>query len=232
MAQMIGRLLLGASLVLGLAAPAAAQDAAAPVPAPPAAPAAVRRAPAPPATFRAYGQFDWMAMSASQSFDAVLGSSTLAGFGVGGEYLDIWKGLFFRGAYGRRGGTGTRVFVFEGEVVDLGIPQEVRIRDLTFGGGWRHGVHPRVVAYGGAGFVRVSHTEISSIFVTEESNSFWGQTFFGGAELALGQWFFTGAEVEWRTVAGALGEFQSASMAFGETNLGGTALRVLVGIRR
>jgi hypothetical protein len=55
---------------------------------------------------------------------------------------------------------------------------------------------------------------------------------FGGVELPLSKWLFAGAEVEWRTVADALGEFPSASLAFGETNLGGTAVRVLVGIRK
>ena len=83
-----------------------------------------------------------------------------------------------------------------------------------------------------ARFVRVSFTEKSSIFVTEESQSFWGQSVFGGVEMPLGKWLFAGAEVEWRTVADALGVFPSASLAFGETNLGGTALRVLVGIRK
>jgi hypothetical protein len=154
------------------------------------------------------------------------------GFGVGGEYLGIYKGLFFRGAYGMRGDTGTRVLVLEDEVIDLGVPQEIKMTDFTLGGGYRFGLNSRTVAYVGGGFVRVNFTEKSSIFETEESMSFWGQAVFGGLEFGLGKWLFAGAEVEWRTVADALGEFPSASLAFGETNLGGTAVRVLVGIRK
>ena len=237
MQQLIARLAFSSCLAAGVATPALAQDA--PVPAgskDPAsvapAPVAARRAPLPPATFRAYGQIDWMFMSASQSFDAILGSSTVMGWGAGAEYLDLWKGLFFRGAYGLRGGTGSRVLVLDGEVIDLGVQQEIKMKELSLGGGWRFGLSGRVVWYAGGAFVRVSFTEKSSIFVTEESRSFWGQSAFGGIEMPLGKWLFAGAEVEWRTVADALGEFPSASLAFGETNLGGTALRVLVGIRK
>jgi len=217
-------------LACGVAVPAYAQGggASAPKPKPP---AAAKPAPAKP-IFRAYGQIDWMFMSASQSFDAILGSSTLMGWGAGGEYLDLDKGLCFRGAYGLHGDTGSRVLVVNGEVIDLGVPQEVKIKDLTLGGGWRFGLNKSVIAYAGGGFVRLSFTEKSSVFVTEESMSFWGQAVFGGVEMPLGKWLFAGAEVEWRTVADALGEFPSASLAFGETNLGGTALRVMFGIRR
>ena len=219
MRQLTARLALCSCVTLGVATPALAQAVKAPA------------APLPPSVFRAYGQIDWMSMSASQSFDAILGSSTLMGWGVGGE-LNIWKGLFFRAAYGARGDTGTRVLVVNGEVIDLGVPQEIKITDFTLGGGWRHSLHRRLIAYGGGAFVRVSFTEQSSIFVTEENMSFWGQSVFGGVEIPLSKWLFAGAEVEWRTVADALGEFPSASLAFGETNLGGTAVRVLVGIRK
>jgi opacity protein-like surface antigen len=241
MQQLIARLAFCSGLTLSVATPALAQEAPAPAgskdpasmaPAPASmAPAAVRRAPLPPSIFRAYGQIDWMFMSASQSFDAILDSSTLMGWGAGGE-LNVWKGLFFRGAYGIHGDTGTRVLVVGDEVIDLGVPQEIKMKDLTLGGGWRFGLHPRVIAYGGGGFVHVSFSEKSSIFVTEESKSFWGQAVFGGVEIPLSKWLFAGAEVEWRTVADALGVFPSASLAFGETNLGGTALRVLIGIRK
>ncbi len=231
MQQLITRLALGSCLTLGLAAPVQAQDAPPVEPAPPLT-AAVVRAPLPPAKFRAFGQIDWMSMSASESFNAILGSSTLMGWGAGAEYLDIYKGLFVRGAYGMRGDTGSRVLVVDGEVIDLGIDQEVSLKELTVGGGWRFGLHPKVVGYAGAAFVRVSFTEKSSVIETEESKSFWGQSVFGGIELPLSKWLFAGAEVEWRTVADVLGEFPSASLAFGETNLGGTAVRVLIGIRK
>jgi hypothetical protein len=35
-------------------------------------------------------------MTASDSFKATLGTSTLSGYGGGGEILNLWKGLFAR----------------------------------------------------------------------------------------------------------------------------------------
>jgi hypothetical protein len=215
-------------LALGVGAPAYAQGG---TPAQKPKPPAASKPAARKSIFRAYGQFDRMAMSASQSFDAILGSSSLTGFGAGVEALDLWKGVFARVTFGFRSDTGTRVIVGDGQVIDVGIPLELSLNDFTIGGGWRQAVHPRVIAYGGAGFVRVSYSEKSD-FSTEESAGFGGNSVFGGVEFPLNRWLIAGAEVEWRSVPDALGEFPSVSRAFDETNLGGTALRVLVGIRR
>jgi hypothetical protein len=231
MNRTILRLPLTLCLALGLTAPAYAQAAGAPAPQPkPKPPAAPRPAP-PKSTFRVYGQFDWMAMSASQSFDAILGTSSVAGFGVGGEVLDLWKGLFARVTFGVRGDTGQRVIVADGQVIELGIPLEIGLDEFTLGGGWRQTVHPRVIAYGGAGFLRAGYSEESD-FSTVEKKAFRGSTFFGGVELPLNRWLIVGGEVDWRSLPDALGEFPSVSQVFGETNLGGMALRALVGIRR
>jgi hypothetical protein len=44
-------------------------------------------------------------------------------------------------------------------------------------------------------------------------------------------WVIAGAEVQYRTVPDALGE-GGVSQVFGDTDLGGVTVRVLVGIRR
>ncbi len=220
-------------LTIGLASPALAQDQAQPTRPPaaakPPAPKAASKAP----VFRAYGQFDFTAMSASKSFDAVLGSSTLTGFGGGGELLKLWKGAFARVSFSGASGSGSRVIVVGSEVVPLNVPVDVGITAFTLGGGWRFRVNPRVVAYGGAGFVLLGYTEDSEFAESEDSDeSFTGAAIFGGVEIPLGKWFIVGGEVEWRTVPDALGEFASVSKAYGETNLGGTTVRVIFGIRR
>jgi len=219
-------------VALGTAAPAWAQGTT-PKPQPARPPA--QRPLAKPAKqlFRAYGLIDWTAMSASQSFEAVLGSSSLMGFGAGVEALDLWQRVFARVTFSFRGDSGTRVIVAEGQVVDLGVPVEVNLNDISVGAGWRQPVHRRVTAYGGAAWVRQGYSEKSSFSTNQDSSvGFSGTSIFGGAEVPLSKWLIAGAEVEWRSVPDALGDFTSASKAFGETNLGGTALRVIVGIRK
>jgi opacity protein-like surface antigen len=232
MSRRISFAVLAAGLAVGLASPALAQDQA-PPPRPPATakPPAARAAKQP--VFRAYGQFDFTAMTASKSFDAVLGSSTLTGFGAGGELIKLWKGAFARLSFSSASASGSRVIVVGSEVVPLNVPVDVGITALTLGGGWRFQVNRRIVAYGGAGFVLLGYTEDSEFAGNEDSDeSFNGSAVFGGVEIPLGSWFIVGGEVEWRTVPDALGEFASVSKAFGETNLGGTTVRVLFGIRK
>ena len=235
MHRVITHAALGFCLVTGLTVPAFAQDAPPPGPPPSTPPPSVAvRAPRKPAVFRAYGSFDRMTMTASQSFDAMFGSSSLTGFGAGVEALDLWKGVFGRVTFGFHGsGEGSRVVVSsDGQVIDMGIPFEVSLNDFSFGGGWRQTVSPRLVAYGGAGFTRASYSEKSD-GVKGDGESFVGQNIFGGVEFALSGWLIVGGEVEWRTLPDALGQFpDTVSQAFNETNLGGTALRVLFGIRK
>lgn len=234
MHRVITHAALGFCLATAFATPAFAQDAPAVPTAATPAPSVVVRAPAKPAIFRAYGSFDRMAMTASQSFDAMFGSSSLTGFGAGAEVLDLWKGVFARITFGfHSSGEGSRVIVSEdGEVIDMGIPFEVSVNDFSFGGGWRQAINARLVAYGGAGFTRASYSQTSD-GVEDDSSSFVGQNIFGGVEFGLGKLLIVGGEVEWRTLPDALGQLPlTVSQAFNETNLGGTTLRVLVGIRK
>ena len=218
-------------VALATAAPAWAQTTA---PKPPAKPAPQRPLAKPAKQIlRAYGLIDWTSMSASQSFEAVLGSSSLLGFGAGVEALDLWERVFARVTFSFRGDSGTRVIVADGQVVDIGVPVEVKLRDVTVGAGWRQHVHRRVTAYGGAAWVHQGYSEESSFSANPDSSvSFSGTSIFGGVEVPLSKWIIVGGEVEWRSVPDALGDAVSASRAFGETNLGGTALRVIVGIRK
>src|SRR6187402_1036190 len=62
-------------------------------PQPPARPAAPRQA-SQPIGFRAFFAADADFMSASKSFDAVLGTSTLQALGGGFEATRLWKNLF------------------------------------------------------------------------------------------------------------------------------------------
>src|SRR5262245_55662341 len=44
-----------------------------------------------PVGFRAYVNFDYLSIAAKDSFEAVLGTSTISAVGGGGEVLNLWK---------------------------------------------------------------------------------------------------------------------------------------------
>lgn len=190
-----------------------------------------------PQTFdwRAYLLFDSTTMAASRTFDAIFGTHRLQATGFGGEILHIWKGLFGRVAFSSLERQGERVVVDGDEAVAVGIPLRLTLRPLELGGGWR--LPPvaagRVVPYAGGSMLRLAYIE-SSDFADDAENSdetFVGMNVFGGIEARVAPWIVAGAEVQYRHVANALGT-SGASQAFGESNLGGATVRVLVGIRR
>src|SRR5438046_8477358 len=117
-------LALAASLVLAGSASAQTPDAYTPPPA------------GPSIGFRAYGLADANMMAALESFDAVFGTRQMTGFGGGAE-LDVWKHLFVRFTAAQVKRTGSRVFVDDGDVVDLGIPMTVTLTPIEGGVGWR-----------------------------------------------------------------------------------------------
>ena len=225
-------------VVLGLAAPALAQErAAADAPPTPSAPAEQPknlRTFRSPFGFRGYLNFDEIWMSASRSFDAVLGTTSLTAGGVGADVLNLWRQAFVRVGVSRMGGLGGRAFVANGEVVPLGVPIRVRLRTVELGAGWRfvHRRLPKYTFYGGAGVLRVRYAEESDFARDEDvSEGFWGRAMFGGVEYPLRSWLVAGGEVQYRRVPGALGD-GGVSAVFGETDLGGFAVRGLIAIKK
>ena len=184
---------------------------------------------------RGYFMTDLASMTASDSFDAVLGSSRLVMRGGGGEVLHIWRGLFARAAFAAAREEGTRAIVVDNEVIPLDIPMTVEVSPLEIGGGWRFRplAGGRLVPYVGAAVLRVGYRERSEFAVADDDvdATFTGRAFFGGLEAVIGGWVIVGAEVQHRSVPDALGE-GGVSAAFRETDLGGSAIRFLVGIRR
>jgi opacity protein-like surface antigen len=208
---------------------------AAPVPAPAA-------APAPPETarsssrerigVRAYAAVDLNRLAAQKSFDAVLGTSQVTGFGGGADVLNVWKTLFVRVSASRISKGGNRAFVFNGQAVSLGIPITVQLTPIEVAGGWRFVSSSRLTPYigGGALFVKYAETSAFAGSGDDVSQSNRGYSAFGGADVTVASWLVLGAEGEYRSVPHAIGT-GPVSQDFGETNLGGFTVRVLIGFK-
>ena len=120
-----------------------------------------------------------------------------------------------------------------GAVTPLGIPLEVTMRPLEIGGGWRFGAFGRkkhVVPFIGATGVWLHYKEISSFSEAGDDTdaTFGGLSMFGGLDIAI-SFVRLGVEGLYRHVPNALGD-SGASQTFGETGLGGTAVRFTFGI--
>jgi hypothetical protein len=184
--------------------------------------------------WRAYFTYDTNAMAAKETFDVIFEKTTFNATGFGGEVLNVWRGLFVRAAVSSIKETGSRAVVFDGEPVRLGIPLTLELRPIEIGAGWRLAPvgRGRVVPYGGLAFVRVGYTETSDFAGSGENTAtaFSGLGFFGGVEVRVAPWIIAGVEAQVRSID-ALGT-GGVSKEFGETNLGGRTLRVLIGVRR
>lgn len=182
---------------------------------------------------RVFGWGDWQQMTAKESFDAVTGSSSLSGVGGGAEVQRVWRGVFLRAAASQMKVAGERVFVFDDTVFPLGIPMDITMTPIELGAGWRFTpVAGRLVPYVGAGALWVKYEETSEGDVASErvNETYPGAVVFGGIDVSVWQFVSAGAEVAWRTAT--VKDPGGALAAFGEKNLGGVSVRVMVSIGR
>jgi opacity protein-like surface antigen len=91
--------------------------------------------------------------------------------------------------------------------------------------------HPKVALYAGGGLLLVGYSQKSafepSADVNERATGYSAQ---GGLEYALSKWFTAAVEGQYRGVPGLAG-IAGVSGGFDETDLGGFAIRGMVGIR-
>jgi hypothetical protein len=181
---------------------------------------------------RAYAAVDLDRLTAQRSFDAVLGTSQLTGFGGGADLLNVWKTLFVRVSASRISKGGNRAFVFNGQAISLGIPITVQMTPVEVAAGWRFISSSRVTPYlgGGALFVKYAETSAFAGSGDDVSQSNRGYSAFGGADVTIARFLVVGAEGQYRSVPHAIGT-GPVSQDFGETNLGGFTVRVLIGFK-
>src|SRR5688572_23461970 len=197
--------------------------------------AQVRRPPAPPASpnqgvnLRGSGDIGATAFAASDSFTAVLGSRVGIVFG-GGIEIVLPRRVFVGLHVSRFTKDGTRVFAFEGDVFDLGIPTTVTMTPIEVSGGYRFSSsRSSVIPYIGGGIGWHRYEEASS-FADDNENvdeRHTGYHLLGGAELRLHRLLGVAGEAQWTSVPGAIGaDTSGVSAAFDETDLGGATFRV------
>jgi hypothetical protein len=186
---------------------------------------------------KAFGIVDVEAMTASKSFEAVLGSAkpTVTNLGFGVEGTGLWKGLFARVAYTHSSNTGTRVFVDSSMVAhSLNIPLTIEIAPLEIGAGWRFGAPPRhgvgYRPYVGAAMLLQRYKETSTFADPGENTDTTdkGVAVFGGVEVDV-KLIRIGVEGQFRGVPNAIGA-GGASLAYNEKDLGGGVFRLTFGV--
>ena len=181
-----------------------------------------------------YAMVGTMSFSASESFEAVLGTSSGTLFGGGATVGLPWGGLFFSVGASRVSEQGERVLVLDGRVYPLGIPLTVKVTPVEVTGGWQfRGLSRRFVPYVGGGFSSYAYQESSTFAAAGEDTDerFSGYHVLGGAEFKVAGWLGVGGEFAWTTVPDALGA-GGVSEAFDDTDLGGTSLRLKITIGR
>ena len=183
---------------------------------------------------RGFGDVGSTTFAAEKSFRAVLGSETGRVFGGGGEAV-LPQRIVVNLRASRFREVGQRVFLFNDQQFDLGIPTTITVTPLELTGGYRFDFGRRFIPYGGAGLGWHRYEETSRFADASENvnERFTGYHVMGGAEFRLAQWIGAAAEAQWTTVPDALGaDSNSASHEFDESDLGGVTFRLKVVVGR
>ena len=180
---------------------------------------------------RAYSTFGSTQLAATDSFEAVTGTSRSTGLGGGVTVTRLWRGVFADVSFAQTKLDGERVFIHDGTVYELGIPVEITMQPIDAAIGWRL-VKGRLSPYAGAGYSSMSYRETSRFSasgddVNERAS---GPMVLAGADVAVLRWLHVGGEVRYRAIDGVLGR-GGVSEVYGEDSLGGVsaALRLSVG---
>jgi hypothetical protein len=192
-------------------------------------------APEPAVRVRAVVEGGGRTFTASQSFDAVLGSHAGVLFGAGAEAL-VGRNLFVSFGVSRFQKDGERVVVANGEAFPIGIDTTISIVPIEVSAGWRFTRPGRtVIPYVGGGIGWHRYKETSEFATADEDTQFTkaGFQLLGGAEWRASRWLSVAGEAAWMSVPnGFAGGPTSAAAAFGEDDLGGAVFRVKVVIGR
>jgi hypothetical protein len=191
---------------------------------------------------QAFAAIDFNVFSASKTYNAVFGSSTIPGYGGGADITGIWKSLFIRVDVTRISKDGSRVFVDDtGQAFPLNEPAKLTLTPIEIGVGWRfvtknkktRKINPYTPYVGGGALIESYKVVYSLSPDLNESQTFTGATVFGGIDFAVTKVLFIGGEAQYRILPNALQSSlaSSAAHAFGETDGGGFTGRFVIGVK-
>ena len=171
-------------------------------------------------------------LAATNTFKAEFGQSVEPFWG-GGLQVAFGDGIYVEIGASRFRKTGQRAFVNNGQAFPLGIPLTATIKPVEVTAGYRFRVSPRVLPYAGIGISHYGYTETSDFADTGENvdATHTGFLVVGGVELRVHRWVGVGVDAQYTHVPGILGS-GGVSKEFGESDLGGTAVRVKVLVGR
>lgn len=182
-----------------------------------------------------FAMLGWMTMTASESFDTIVGSHASPIYGGGARIGLPWGGLFAEVGAWRYHESGERVFVSNGTTFPLGIHSDVTMTPLELSAGWRFRVRkrPRLTPYAGGGYTSMRYQETADFSASGDDvdENFNGFHVFGGAEYKVSKWLGLAAEADLTDVPNAIGE-SGVSSVFNEDNLGGFSFRFKLTIGR
>ena len=178
------------------------------------------------------GQFSF---AASESFDAILGTTSGPIFGGGATVGLPFGGLFVDIGAWQYSASGERALVLDGQVIPLGIPLDVTIVPIEISAGWKFRMRklPKLIPYVAGGYTSFGYKETSSFAGGGEDvdDRFGGYHLRGGAQFKVTRWLGVAGEFAWTTVPDAIGS-GGVSKAFNENDLGGTSFRVRLTVGR
>jgi hypothetical protein len=184
---------------------------------------------------RGFADVGSRSFTATESFTAVLGKDRGAVFGGGVEATLPWH-LFVHVRASRFRAEGERVFIFNDEQFELGIPTTITVTPIELTGGYRFvTLWNRLVPYAGLGVGWHTYTETSEFATAAENveSRHTGLQLMGGVEVGLARWLAAAGELQWANVPDALGEDPNGVAAhFDEDNLGGVTFRVKIVVGR
>ena len=188
-----------------------------------------------PIGLRAMAAAQLTAMDSSATFNTLVGSSNLPGFGGAADILNLVSKVFVRFGVSQDAKDGSRAIVLDdGTVHSTGVPLTLSVRTVELAAGWRQypRKHPKFAWYLGAG-IAFSELTSESPFAQpgdNDSDSGSGALVFAGFDRTIWKALIGGLEVQYRSIEDVIG-VGGISEAHGESSLGGATIRGMIGIR-
>jgi hypothetical protein len=188
-----------------------------------------------PIGLRAMAAVQLTAMESSATFNTLVGSSNLPGFGGAVDVLNLVSRVFVRFGASQDSKDGSRVIVLDdGTVHSTGVPLTLSVRTVELAAGWRQypKKHQKFAWYVGAGIAFSELTSESPLAQPgdNDSDSGSGALVFAGFDRTIWKALIGGVEVQYRSIEDAIGS-GGVSEAKGESSLGGATIRGMIGVR-